>query len=205
MLLEKEGLSIEILNKLSYNTSLNLSLKKNLHYFDKEMLLNDIQSYTEWLDEHRLLTTIKMDYRIKSLHSIELKYQRYFPDSQMRKVFNDILGFRGLCDNYQEVFELEKLPNMKVVDLTKGKANDDGYRGIHIYFQINNAYYPIEIQYNTYYDRQLNNWLHKYLYKKGLASSIGCIMRKEYESGNIKNEKEFKEVLDNVLSNSKEI
>lgn len=42
-----------------------------------------------------------------------------------------------------------------------GKAYDGGYRGIHAYFQIDGFHYPIEIQYNTYYDRQFNNWLHK--------------------------------------------
>lgn len=53
-----------------------------------------------------------------------------------------------------------------VADMSKGKSDDDGYRGVHLYFQKDNSYYPIEIQFNTLYDRQLNNWLHEYLYKK---------------------------------------
>ena len=60
---------------------------------------------------------------------------------------------------------------------------------------------PIEIQFNTLYDRQLNNWLHDYLYKKPYATSIGKYIREEYENGRIRNIIEFKEVLDNVLSN----
>ena len=32
-----------------------------------------------------------------------------------------------------------------------GKANDDGYRGVHLYFQLDHKHYPIEIQMNTYY------------------------------------------------------
>lgn len=37
---------------------------------------------------------------------------------------------------------------------------------VFIYISKDNSYYPIEIQFNTLYDRQLNNWLHEYLYKK---------------------------------------
>ena len=80
---------------------------------------------------------------------------------------------------------------IRLANMASGEANDDGYRGIHVYFQIDHYHYPIEIQYNTYYDRQLNNWLHAYLYKKGYDNTIGKIMRSEYEKGNIKTEEEF--------------
>lgn len=137
------------------------------------------------------------------MQSVELKYKRYYPDHQTRKVFNDILGFRGLCDNYDEVFQLKEYENIRFADMTVGKSDDDGYRGIHVYFQIDNSYYPIEIQYNTFYDRQLNNWLHKYVYKRAdYACGIGKTMRDYYEEGKIKSESEFKEVLRDVLSNS---
>ena len=62
--------------------------------------------------------------------------------------------------------------------------------------------YPIEIQFNTLFDRQLNNWLHDYLYKKDYPVETGKIMREKYENGLIRNEYEFKEVLNNVLSGS---
>lgn len=89
--------------------------------------------------------------------------------------------------------------------MREGKAKNDGYRGIHLYFQINHSYYPIEIQVNSYYDRQLNNWLHKYLYKRNYPDGIGNALREAYECGKIKNEKEFQEVLINVLSNRQKI
>lgn len=81
-----------------------------------------------------------------------------------------------------------------VADMSKGKSDDDGYRGVHLYFQKDNSYYPIEIQFNTLYDRQLNNWLHEYLYKKNFSDNVGKIMRKAYEAGKIKNVMEFEEV-----------
>lgn len=52
--------------------------------------------------------------------------------------------------------------------------------------------FRVEIQYNTYYDRQLNNWLHKYVYKKNYFNCIGCSLRTAYENGKIKSEKNFK-------------
>jgi len=83
------------------------------------------------------------------------------------KVFNDILGFRMLVDNYSILLNGEVPLGIRIVDMSMGKANNDGYRGVHIYYQPDHTHYPIEVQANTYYDRQLNNWLHKYLYKKG--------------------------------------
>ena len=68
--------------------------------------------------------------------------------------------------------------------------------------ELKREYYPIEIQFNTLFDRQLNNWLHGYLYKKDYSIETGCILREKYESGLIRNEHEFKEVLNNVLSGS---
>ena len=104
-----------------------------------------------------------------------LKYNRYYPDHQARKVFDDLLGFRSLCDNYEDVLELAEIPGIRVADLSMGKADDDGYRGVHVYYQVDGNHYPIEIQYNTYYDRQINNWLHKCVYKKDFISTKNSI------------------------------
>lgn len=76
------------------------------------------------------------------------------------------------------------------------------YRGVYVYYQKSGKHYPIEIQFNILFDRQLNTWLHNYLYKKSCPIETGCIMREKYESGLIRNEHEFKEVLNNVLSGS---
>ena len=50
------------------------------------------------------------------------------------------------------------------------------------------------------YDRQLNNWLHDYLYKKEYPIEIGKIMRDKYEKGFIRSKNDFEEALKNVLS-----
>ena len=146
-LLKMNGLSVKILDELSFESHLGIPLKRNLHYFDKEALISELIAMTEWLDEQEILSDIALDialdYRIKSLDSILLKYNRYYPDHQTRKVFNDILGFRAFCDNYDQILEEESL-QFRIANMMKGKAVDDGYRGIHVYYQKSGKHYPIE-------------------------------------------------------------
>ena len=194
------GLSVELLTQLSYHSKLGLSLKRTLRHFERERLITELVSMTGWLDEQPALSEIALDYRIKSYASIVGKYERYFNSSRhVSQVFNDILGFRAFCDSYSSALSLN-YPSFSVADLSKGKAADDGYRGVHLYFQLDNDHYPIEIQFNTLYDRQLNNWLHDYLYKKSYPHEVGQQLRARYENGKIRNQSEFEEALDNVLS-----
>lgn len=100
---------------------------------------------------------------------------------------------------FQKLYTTKEDSNVLIVRFSNEK--DDGYRGIHVYFQLSGSHYPIEIQYNTYYDRQFNNWLHKYIYKKDYDDSVGKQLRNLYESAKILTEQEFKEELKHVLSN----
>lgn len=197
--LQRDGLSLELLTKLSYRSELGLSLKRNLHCFDKTKVMDEILRMRDWYDDQEDLYTLSLDYRVKSIQSAMAKFDRYYPDRQARKVFDDILGLRSLVDNYDDILRCQDIVELRVVDMSHGKANDDGYRGVHAYFQIDNFHYPIEIQYNTYYDRQLNNWLHKYLYKKNYPAVFGSDLRTMYECGQFISEKEFKEAFDNYV------
>lgn len=203
-ILEKVGLSIEILDSLSYKTNLTVSMKRTLRHFNKQDVLQDIRNAREWYNTQAIIYKLPIDLRIKSIGSAELKFNRY-PDSTFSRVFNDILGFRSICSNYEEVISLETEEKIRIVDMSEGKKNDDGYRGVHVYYQKDNFHYPIEIQFNTYYDRQFNNWMHDLFYKRGYDDAIGRYLRKSYEDGRIKNIEEFKEVLANVLPNSEKI
>lgn len=199
-ILERDGLSAGLLAELSYKSNLGISLKKNLEHFDKAALLQEVNEACDVLGTRVLLRDLPVDYRVKSYQSAALKYQRYFPGHQARKVFNDLLGFRSMCDSYTDVLELKGALSFRVADLSTGKASDDGYRGVHVYYQASSQHYPIEIQYNTFYDRQLNNWLHKYLYKRVVDGEVGARLRTFYEGGYIRNEEEFKGRLEDVLS-----
>ncbi len=193
------GLSQSLLDEFSYRSELGKSLKKNIHYFDKDDVLMEMEKMTNWLWSLDSLDGIALDYRIKSIESISNKYDRYYPNRQMRQVFNDILGFRAFCDSYSQVLNLES-DILRVVNMSEGKSNDDGYRGVHIYYQKDNYHYPIEVQFNTLYDRQLNNWLHDYIYKKDYPDSSGRFLRECYEQGKIRTEDDFMEVLKCVTS-----
>lgn len=46
-ILKMNGLSLQILDSLSYESQLDLSLKKNLHYFNKNMLISELIDMTE--------------------------------------------------------------------------------------------------------------------------------------------------------------
>ena len=85
-LLKMNGLSLEILDFLSYESQLGISLKKNLHHFDKDLLIQELIAMTEWLDEQEILADIALDYRIKSIDSILNKYDRYYPDHQTGRI-----------------------------------------------------------------------------------------------------------------------
>ena len=102
-ILQLNGLSIDILEALSYKSKIGKSLKQNLHYFNRDELLDELDDMILWLSEQTVLDEIALDFRIKSLDSIKLKYERYYPSRQVRQVFNDVLGFRASCDDYREL------------------------------------------------------------------------------------------------------
>ena len=47
-ILEHDGLSVELLSSLSYKSELGISLKKNLRYFDRDLLLAELFKANEW-------------------------------------------------------------------------------------------------------------------------------------------------------------
>ena len=126
-ILERDGLTLKLLESLSYESKLGINLKKNLHYFDKERLFEELIAINAWYDELVELHELALDYRIKSVQSAMLKY-----------------------------------------------------------------------------DRQINNWLHKYVYKKTYDNSVGFALRKMYENAKIFTEQDFKEAMEHVLLGSEE-
>ncbi|HAT4308347.1 TPA: hypothetical protein I9080_002158 [Clostridium perfringens] len=194
-------IDISILDKLSYKSNLNKSLKNTLRKFNKEDIMTELLDIRGFYEKNQLLTTIKFDYRIKSFQSSLLKYDKYFPSTELKKCFNDLLGFRIVIDNYNELDNIS-LENFRIADMRNGKANDDGYRGIHLYYQKSNRHYPIELQINTVKDRIFNDWLHQELYKYVSNNNIGIELRKKYDDGIITSLEDFKgELKNHVLYN----
>lgn len=194
----KFGFTKMTLIDISFKSNLNLSLKRTLRYFDKDEVFGELENMIYHYQCLDILDDPVFDYRIKSVDSCHRKYEKNLNGMSIYKTFNDVLGFRILVDNYDEILSIDD-EDFRIVDMRGGKVKDDGYCGVHIYFQLDNYHYPIEIQANTYYDRQFNNWLHKYVYKKGCKDKLGLELRKLYEDGKITQENEFVEVLNNVL------
>ena len=71
-ILERDGLTIELLKRLSYKSEIGINLKKNLHYFDKDSLINELIKINAWYDEFEELYELALDYRIKSIQSATL-------------------------------------------------------------------------------------------------------------------------------------
>lgn len=134
------------LENLSYETKLNKSLKNTIHKFDKNELIEEIENMIGFYSEKDFESIDKnMKYRIKSLQSFLLKYDKYYPATPLKRVANDILGIRYIINSYSEIDTTSLSGNFKIIDMTKGKSNDDGYRGFHIYYEKDSFNYSIEI------------------------------------------------------------
>ena len=181
---------IRTLDAISYESKLGKNLKNTLRKVEREVLMEELNDYRLFLKKRRRLLD-KYTYRIKSLQSINLKYDRYYPAKEIGTCFNDILGIRIIVLDYDIDLSDE---NIRHVDMSNGKKNDDGYRGYHIYYKKSNFHYPIEVQFFTKRDYTFNMWLHKYVYKYK-DNMIGIKLKGLYDRGIIQNEDDFKEEL----------
>ncbi|MBU3107562.1 hypothetical protein [Clostridium gasigenes] len=198
---EVYGVTEQLLESLSYESALGKILKNTLRKFDKENLINEILDIKEFYESTELLKDVDFSYRVKSLQSCILKYNKYYPSIEVNKCYNDLLGIRVIVSDYNEILS-QDLDIFKIADMRSGKVKDDGHRGIHLYYQKSNKDYPIEIQVNFKSDRNFNDWLHIHVYK---YNNIGIYLRDKYDKNEIRSEEEFKEELEYVLSSSKEV
>lgn len=179
---------VRSLDSVSYETKLGKNLKNTLRKFDRNELMEELKDYRLFLKKRKDIL-VDYTYRIKSIQSINLKYDRYYPSKEINACFNDILGIRMIVENYDIDIKNDKIRH---VDMSKGKKNDDGYRGYHIYYKKSNYHYPIEVQFFTERDYIFNMWLHKYVYKYK-DNSIGIKLRELYDKNIIMTEEDFKE------------
>lgn len=179
---------VRSLDSVSYETKLGKNLKNTLRKVDRNELMEELKDYRLFLKKRKDILS-DYTYRIKSIQSINLKYDRYYPSKEINACFNDILGIRMIVENYDINIKNDKIRH---VDMSKGKKNDDGYRGYHIYYKKSNYHYPIEVQFFTERDYIFNMWLHKYVYKYK-DNSIGIKLRELYDKNIIMTEEDFKE------------
>ncbi|MGL5615256.1 MAG: hypothetical protein ACRDD2_03345 [Sarcina sp.] len=180
-------ISKEILDQLSYKSTLNRSLKQiSLRETPLDKILEDIAKYrSNYIDI--LVQENLIGSRFKSDDSILRKYDKTLKNQGgFKQCFNDILGFRLKFNQYPTEYP----SYFRVVDLRKGKKIDDGYHAIHLYYQRDNLAYPIEVQLWCGEDYNFNIWSHRYVYKYK-QPEIGKKLYEEYKSGLIDNEEKF--------------
>lgn len=190
----EQFISKEILDELSYTSTLGQSLKQiSLSKTPIEQIIQDIgryrASYVDILIQENLIGS-----RFKSDDSIYRKYEKTLKNKGgFKQCFNDVLGFRLHLKEYPTEFP----EYFRVVDLRSGKQVDDGYRAIHLYYQRDNRAYPIEIQLWCGADFQYNIWSHKYIYKYD-DSEMGKAMYQLYIKNEIQTESNFIERLEEL-------
>lgn len=187
--MEQITIDWDLLDTFSYRTNLGKSLKNTLRKFNKVLLLEEISEVISAMDSHA--DAITHDHRVKALQSCYLKYNKYYPSTPVEKAFNDLLGIRIIVSDYTLVDQMILPDNVKIADMRHGKAQDDGYRAIHMYYQKDHFCYPIEIQFMTATDELFNKWLHIYLYKYISDSSIGQKLKTLYDKGLIVSKNDF--------------
>lgn len=200
--MEREVIEIdwEKIGQISYRSNLGKSLKNTLRKFNKEELIDEIQEVIKCFNAIDLDNEFPYKNRVKALQSCILKYDKYYPSKPVEQAFNDLLGFRVIIKDYS-IFDEIKLPeNVKIADMRNGKANDDGYRGIHLYFQESHFHYPIEFQFVTGQDKLFNQWLHDNTYKYIADGTIGCKLRVLYEQGEITCEEDFRKEMQRLCA-----
>lgn len=175
--------SKELLDSISMTSSYGRSMNK-LKVSESLIasVVADIVSYESIMQD---FSCCNFAFRVKTQDSILRKLQRY-PDKHAQQVFNDILGLRLIVDEYP----VKYTDYFRVVDMSNGKANDDGYRGVHLYYKRDNYSYIIEIQLWSNRDKEFNTWMHKHGYKT-VSSEILKMLRSDYDNGVLKSYKDY--------------
>lgn len=160
----------------SFRSSLGKSLKKvSLTPDVVDIVKLDATVYQNSLLTH--LVDANIMYRIKTADSIDRKIERK-GEYGFSAVFNDLLGIRMIVSEYPKDYP----GYYRVVDMRNGKRIDDGYRGVHLYYQRDNYSYIIEVQLWSDRDRVFNDWSHANGYKV-LSPEVLLQVRKQYDAG----------------------
>lgn len=173
----------------SYNFSEDIPNlnKKTLRYFDCDemyekvldfynlsfLLFDDFIKYLNLNKDNRS----KVMFRLKSEDSFIKKWNKNILPGKEKKFYkacNDNFGFRFVIDcEREELVNLINSIDFKNLDVdvinfySNIKTDDDGYRGIHLYFWYNRRNYPIEFQIWTIKDLILQSYTHEIVYKGG--------------------------------------
>lgn len=120
-------------------------------------------------------------FRFKSDWAIRRRYDKALElGLSYIEAFNDIMSFRIRVQDYPEI-----LPKyFKVIDMVHSRPlEDNGYRAMHMYFQMSTVHYPIEVQLWGGADWEFNTWGH--LHDIFKYPELGRKLRLLYDMGKI--------------------
>ena len=170
----------EFLDELSFKASFTKSTG-NMSVTDDviDIVTKDAQAYFSKIA--KLGVSVKNgNFRVKTPDSIKRKVERK-AHMKFQSIFNDLLGIRLVVP----YFPKEYPDYFRVVDMSNGKADDDGYRAVHLYYKKDNSHYVIEIQLWLESDLVLNKTIHSCGYKVKSSQTL-LDARKAFDSGIIK-------------------
>lgn len=188
----------------------NLKSKTLRHFNIDDTYLASIgffaSSGLEFNKLHRFLNDNKDEkssftFRLKTFESFEKKWIKNSREGYEKKFYkacNDNYGYRFIVDCKEEdlvsLINSLKLDDVTIIDFySNKKTNDDGYRGIHMYFWYNRRGFPIEFQIWTIKDALLQFYTHEIIYKGN-----NSISKKQYA-------KELRNWLDLIPSSPSEL
>ena len=121
--------SKELLDSISMTSSYGRSMNKlKISESLIASVVADIVNYESIMQKLSLFSDFT--FRVKTQDSILRKVERY-PEKNAQQVFNDVLGVRIIVSDYPTSYP----DYYRIVDMINGKSNDDGYRGVHLYYK----------------------------------------------------------------------
>lgn len=135
-------------------------------------------------------------FRFKSDYAIRQRYERGVRNGwDYCKTFSDVLSFRLKLREYPKVLPTYfKVDDCRMGGYVPEGYSDNGYRGMHLFFQLSPQHYPIEIQMWSAGDWNFNLWCQT----KGvffMDPKIGRTLREMYQAGKVHDFDQFKKEL----------
>ncbi|GAX66739.1 TPA: hypothetical protein KRE72_003376 [Clostridioides difficile] len=81
------GITENLLDELSYESKLGKSLKNTLRKFNKDDIFKEIRNISRYLNTRKIDFKFPVSYRIKYYHSCLIKYDKYYPNMELNKLY----------------------------------------------------------------------------------------------------------------------
>lgn len=170
---------LNLLRELSIASSLNCNLHKVLaEDIDKNLIVRDLRKWEQLLSIYKDYLGCK-DIKLITEDEILTRTTSSAEDRALN-VFtwlHNMLTLTYIVDDYDIDY-----PNCyRIVDMRYGRVIQNGYRGVHMLWQLAKQYYPIQIKFFTKEDYFFNKWCESHIEKDINYFLLGDYMRQYYD------------------------